>query len=99
MLSAYTYRNQTYWDIDLPVIVHTYNIAINAITGYSPFFAVHRREARRPTDQWMEDYLQRIERRTRRNISNNITSVTPDQCTSSSQVTYSSSVQFRNVTS
>jgi hypothetical protein len=60
MLSAYAYRNQTNWDVYLPVIVHAYNTTINAVTGYSPFFIVHGREARRPTDQWMEDYVDQL---------------------------------------
>jgi hypothetical protein len=48
----------------LPVIVHTYNTTINAVTGYSPFFIVHGRKARRPTDQWMEDYVDQLYNRT-----------------------------------
>jgi hypothetical protein len=60
MLSAYAYRNQTYWDVYLPVIVHAYNTTVNAVTGYSPFFIVQGREARRPTDQWMEDFVDQL---------------------------------------
>jgi hypothetical protein len=44
----------------LPVIIHAYNTTINAVTGYSPFFIVHRRVARRPTDNWMEYYVDQL---------------------------------------
>jgi hypothetical protein len=49
----------------LTVIVHAYNTTIDAITAYSPpFFIVHGREVRRPTDQWMEDYVDQLHDRT-----------------------------------
>jgi hypothetical protein len=50
-----------YWDIYLPVIVNAYN---TTVTGYSPFFIVHEREARRPTEKWMEDYVDQLHDRT-----------------------------------
>jgi hypothetical protein len=37
---------------------------INAVAGYSHVFIVHGREARRPTDQWMKDYLDQLHDRT-----------------------------------
>jgi hypothetical protein len=45
-------------------MLSAYNTIINAITGYSPFFIVHGREARSPTDQWMKDYVDQLHNHT-----------------------------------
>jgi len=51
MLSMYVDQQQTNWAKFLPVLAHSYRTTVNCVTGYSPFFALHGREARQPADQ------------------------------------------------
>ena len=56
MLSMYVQQHQRDWDTFLPVIVHAYRTTINVATGYSPFRIVFGREARQPSEEWIEEF-------------------------------------------
>jgi transposase InsO family protein len=56
MLSGYAHENQRDWDRFLQVVAHAYRTTVNAATGYSPFRALYGREARQPTEEWIEDF-------------------------------------------
>jgi RNase H-like domain found in reverse transcriptase/Integrase zinc binding domain/Reverse transcriptase (RNA-dependent DNA polymerase) len=56
MLSMYVQQHQRDWDSFLPVIVHAYRTTINVATGYSPFRILFGREARQPSEEWIEDF-------------------------------------------
>ena len=60
MLSMYVQGHQRDWDKYLQIIAFQYNTTINVATGYSPFYVMHGREARQPSDQWIEEYWQAI---------------------------------------
>ena len=48
--------NQTNWPRYLPIIAHAYRTTVNSATGYSPFRALYGREARTPSDSWIQDF-------------------------------------------
>jgi hypothetical protein len=52
----YVDQQQTNWAKFLPVLAHSYRTTVNCVTGYSPFFALHGREARQPADQWITEF-------------------------------------------
>ena len=56
MLSQFVSENQLDWDIYLPVIAYSYNTTIAASTGFSPFRALHGREAVQPAEEWIEEF-------------------------------------------
>jgi hypothetical protein len=56
MLSMYVQQHQRDWDTFLPVIVHAYRTTINIATGYSPFRILFGREARQPSEEWIEEF-------------------------------------------
>ena len=56
MISLFVNRFATNWDILLPMVLWSYNITINSATGYSPFRVLYGREARCPTESWVEDF-------------------------------------------
>jgi transposase InsO family protein len=56
MLSMYVADNQRDWNTFLPVIVHAYRTTVNSATGFSPFKALFGREARQPTEEWIEEF-------------------------------------------
>ena len=56
MLSMYVQQHQRDWDTFLPVIVHAYRTTINVATGYSPFRILFGREARQPSEEWIEEF-------------------------------------------
>jgi hypothetical protein len=58
MLCAYVYSNQNNWPRYLPIIAHAYRTTVNSATGYSPFRAIYGREARQPSDSWIQDFTQ-----------------------------------------
>ena len=58
-LTQFANANQDDWDIYLPVATWSYNTTVNSATGYTPFRAVFGREARSPSDSWIEDFQQR----------------------------------------
>ena len=56
MLSMYVQQHQRDWDTFLPVIVHAYRTTINVATGYTPFRILFGREARQPSEEWIEEF-------------------------------------------
>ena len=56
MLSGYVAANQRNWDKYLQVVAHAYRTTSNSATGYSPFRALYGREARQPSESWIEDF-------------------------------------------
>jgi len=58
MLCAYVNSNQNNWPRYLPIIAHAYRTTVNSATGYSPFRAIYGREARQPSDSWIQDFKQ-----------------------------------------
>jgi transposase InsO family protein len=48
--------NQRKWDEFLPVVAWAYNTTVNHATGFTPFRALFGREARSPSDSWIEDF-------------------------------------------
>jgi len=56
MLSGYVAANQRNWDKYLQVVAHAYRTTVNSATGYSPFRALYGREARQPSEDWIEDF-------------------------------------------
>ena len=56
MLTAYAHRHQKDWDNYLQVVAHGYRTTVNTATGYSPFRAMHGREARQPSEQWIQNF-------------------------------------------
>ena len=56
MLCAYVNSNQNNWPRYLPLIAHSYRTTVNSATGYSPFCAIYGREARLPSDSWIQDF-------------------------------------------
>ena len=57
MLSSYVNEQQTNWAKFLPIMAHAYRTTVNSVTGFTPFFANHGREARQPSDQWMDEFV------------------------------------------
>ena len=57
MLSMFADTHQTNWDVVLPILSHCYRTTINPLTGYSPFYLNHAREARMPSEDWMTDFV------------------------------------------
>ena len=58
-LTQFANANQDDWDVYLPIAIWSYNTTINHATGYTPFRAVFGREARTPSDNWIEDFKTR----------------------------------------
>ena len=56
MLSGYVAANQRNWDKYLQVVAHAYRTTSNSATGYSPFRALYGREARQPSESWIEEF-------------------------------------------
>ena len=56
MLTQFTNAFQDDWDIFLPVVTWAYHTTINSATGYTPFRAVFGREAKSPSDAWIDDF-------------------------------------------
>jgi hypothetical protein len=56
MIHTFCDKHQTNWDIVLPIVLHCYRTTVNPITGYSPYFLQHGREARQPSEDWMSYY-------------------------------------------
>jgi hypothetical protein len=56
MLAMYVNEQQTNWAKFLPVLAHSYRTTVNSITGYTPYFANHGREATQPADQWISEF-------------------------------------------
>jgi hypothetical protein len=54
MLAMFVHQNQADWDIYIPVVAHAYRTTVNTVTGYSPFRMLYGREARLPTESWIE---------------------------------------------
>ena len=44
------------WVTFLPVLLFAYRTTINSSTGFSPFRCLYGREARQPSEQWIEDF-------------------------------------------
>jgi RNase H-like domain found in reverse transcriptase/Integrase zinc binding domain/Reverse transcriptase (RNA-dependent DNA polymerase) len=56
-LSHYcTVTDQRYWDRFLEATIFAINTSVNRVTGYTPFFLVHGREARRVIDKRLPDW-------------------------------------------
>ena len=56
MLAMYVNEQQTNWAKFLPVLALAYRTTVNSITGYTPYFANHGREARQSADQWIAEF-------------------------------------------
>ena len=56
MLSCYCHDNQADWSVYLQLVAHAYRTTINSATGYSPFRALFGREARQPSETWIQDF-------------------------------------------
>jgi len=56
MLTAFVSANQRHWPQFLPLVAHAYRTTVNAATGVTPFRAVYGREAKLPSDSWIEDF-------------------------------------------
>jgi len=54
MLAMFVHKNQADWDIYIPVVAHGYRTTVNSVTGYSPFRMLYGREAKLPTESWIE---------------------------------------------
>ena len=50
MVAKYVKGNGSNWDAIVPASCFAYNTSKHAVTGYTPFFLVHGREARLPVD-------------------------------------------------
>jgi hypothetical protein len=48
--------NQRKWDEFLPIVAWAYNTTVNHATGFTPFRALFGREARSPSDNWIEEF-------------------------------------------
>jgi hypothetical protein len=48
--------NHRKWDEFLPVVAWAYNTTVNQATGFTPFRALFGREARSPSDSWIEEF-------------------------------------------
>ena len=59
MIAVLVDKDQSNWDDFLAVVTHAYRTTINAATGFTPFFAVFGREARQPSEDWIEDFVSR----------------------------------------
>jgi hypothetical protein len=49
-------ENQRDWVTFLPVLLFAYRTTVNSSTGFSPFRCLYGREARQPSEQWIEDF-------------------------------------------
>lgn len=61
MMSMYMVNNQKDWDECLPYIIFAYNTSIQNSTLFSPFYIVHGREPRLPSDIILNINTQGIE--------------------------------------
>ena len=48
--------NHNKWDEFLPAVAWAYNTTVNRATGFTPFRALFGREARDPSDHWIEEF-------------------------------------------
>jgi hypothetical protein len=48
--------NHQKWDEFLPAVAWAYNTTVNRATGFTPFRALFGREARNPSDHWIEEF-------------------------------------------
>ena len=56
ILTGYVSANQRNWPQFLPLVAHAYRTTVSTATGVTPFRAMHGREARMPSDSWIEDF-------------------------------------------
>lgn len=55
-LAVFTNARQDDWDDFLPVVQYAYMTTVSSRTGYTPFFMLHGREARQPSDIWISAF-------------------------------------------
>ena len=60
MLSCYCHDNQADWSVFLQLVAHAYRTTVNSATGYSPFRALFGREARQPSETWIQDFTKHM---------------------------------------
>ena len=56
ILSAFVSSNQRNWPQFLPLVAHAYRTTVSTATGVTPFRAMFGREARLPSNSWIEDF-------------------------------------------
>jgi hypothetical protein len=56
MLASFVAESKQEWDTYIRVIAHSFNVTVNASTGFSPFRMLFGREAKLPTEQWVERF-------------------------------------------
>ena len=55
-MAVFTNARQDDWDDFLPVVQYAYMTTVSSRTGYTPFFMLHGREARQPSDIWISAF-------------------------------------------
>ena len=58
MLASFVSANQEDWDVYLPIIAHAYRTTVNTATGFTPFRMLYGREARQPSESWIETFAE-----------------------------------------
>ena len=56
MLASFVAESKQEWDTYIRVIAHSYNVTVNSTTGFSPFRMLYGREAKLPTEQWVDRF-------------------------------------------
>jgi hypothetical protein len=57
ILTGFVSANQRNWPQFLPLVAHAYRTTVNVATGITPFRAMYGREAKLPSDSWIEDFF------------------------------------------
>ena len=57
MIHMFAAQHQLNWPTVLPMLAHSYRTTVNSTTGYSPFFILHGREARQPSELWIQSFI------------------------------------------
>jgi len=55
-ISIYCDETQTDWDLHLNGITMSYNTTINSQTGFTPYYMLHGKEARMPSESWLRAF-------------------------------------------
>jgi hypothetical protein len=56
MLSTFVSQQQDNWSTYLPILAHMYRTQVSSATGFSPFRMLYGREARLPSESWIETF-------------------------------------------
>jgi hypothetical protein len=55
-ISIYCDETQTDWDLHLNGITMSYNTTVNSQTGFTPYYMLHGKEARMPSESWLRAF-------------------------------------------